>query len=227
MLKEEYYEDFLKTFETAILDSLKPDMIFTLTGGWDTRIIAGILADNNISLPTMSFGSKLENLIAGKVASLLGFKHYFCQPPQKIQWLRENGIKYLLGGGFFDEVNGSWQGFKAETHRQFESAVTLAMQNRFDYVNKYHGKNLYPEMVFPVLDARVLACLQNIPWQLRTGKQIQRWILKNKYPQLYRVIYYNSLLPCFLPFHLHGYFGMLHMTCVKLFKPNYIFRIDK
>jgi len=226
MLKEEYYEEFLKTFETTILDALKPNMIFTLTGGWDTRIIAGILARNNINLPTMSFGSKLENLIGGKIASLLKFKHYFCSSPEKLQELRENGIKYLLGGGFFDEVNGSWAGFKAGTTEQFEYAVKTAMQNRFNYISKYHRKNLYPEMILPILDTRVLACLHKIPWQFRIGKKMQRWILQNKFPKLYHIIYYNSLLPYFLPYRLHGYSNILHMHLVKMFRSNFIFKVE-
>jgi len=215
-----HYEKFYQVFQQTILKCLKPKMVFTLTGGWDTRVIAGILATNNIVLPALSWGTKLENIIAGKVASLLGFKHYvWSNNPNlilpKMKQLRENGCKYFLTAALFDEVNGSWTGSKARTFEQFEWARKIGVQRRLDGLDSIHKQNLYPEWITPFSDFNVLDNLKSIPWQLRKGKQIQRWILRNKFPRLWRIPYYDSLLPNFLPYYLHGLSTILHTTLIN------------
>jgi asparagine synthetase B (glutamine-hydrolysing) len=226
-----YYQNFCEVLEQAVLDSVKSNMILSLSGGWDTRVIAGILAKNNVDLPTMTTGSRLERLIAAKVARVLNLKHYSNNPEnlgnmksetrlevmQTLyawrsggQQLREKGYKYLLTGHCFDEVNGCWRGAWARTSEQFERAKKKYLQDRLDALEEYR-KKVGLEIVTPILDPAVLACLQKIPWQLRTGKKIQSWILKTKFPKLYRIGYYNSLLPYFLPYRLHGLSAMLHV----------------
>jgi len=235
--KDVYYQTFYEVFEQAVLDSVKPNMILSLSGGWDTRVIAGILAKNNVDLPTMTTGSRLEILIASEVARTLNLKHYSNNPetlgPLKNETrlevmrtlyamrsggrqLREKGYKYLLTGHCFDEINGCWRGAWARTYEQFEHAKKKYLQDRLDALDEYH-RELRLEIVTPILDPAVLACLQKIPWQLRTGKKLQKWILKNKFPRLYHIGYYNSLLPYFLPYRLHGLSAMLHVRFLAVY----------
>jgi asparagine synthetase B (glutamine-hydrolysing) len=232
-----YYQNFYDVFEQAVLDSVNPGTILSLSGGWDTRVIAGILAKNNVDLPTMTTGSRLELLVAAEVARALNLKHYSNNPENLEglngetrlevmqvlyawrlggQQLREKGYKYLLTGHCFDEVNGCWRGAWARTSEQFEHSKKKYLQDRLDALGEYR-KEVGLEIVTPILDPAVLACLQKIPWQLRTGKKIQGWILKNKFPKLYRIRYYNSLLPCFLPYRLHGLVGMLHVRLLAAY----------
>jgi asparagine synthetase B (glutamine-hydrolysing) len=217
---EAFYEDFYNVLERSTLKLLKPQMLVTLTGGWDTRVIVGILARNNASIPAFTFGSKLEIAIAGKVAATLNLKHYAyecrVQDYRFIQRkLKKLGCRYLLVGSLFDEVNGGWIGSKARTYEQFKHAQEIAMQQALLQFLEVKNSSLYPEPVSPMLDPNVLAYLNRMPWQLRTAKKIQRWILKHKFPELWRVPYYDSLLPNFMPYLLHGLVTNLHLRILK------------
>ena len=66
------------------------------------------------------------------------------------------------------------------------------------------------DSVFPVLNQNVVDCLDSIPFQYRINKQIQRWILKNSFPQLWNIPYYNSLLHNRVPFGLHNFGALVH-----------------
>jgi hypothetical protein len=209
-----YYENFYEVFEQAVLNAVKPDMILTLTGGWDTRVIAGILSKNNVTLPAITWGSKLEKIIASKVASTLNFKHYSCL---SVEQLRQKGYRYLLIGAGFDEVNGSWMGSKAKTDEQFEQVRKIYMLDFHTNLRKLASILDGFTVVTPILNPQVLACLNKIPWQLRKGKQMQRWILKNKFPKLWHIPYYNSLLPGSFPFFIHTICSMFHIQHLRRF----------
>jgi hypothetical protein len=209
------YQTFYETFQEAILKNVKPSTFLTLTGGWDTRVIAGILSVNNVHLPAISWGSKLENTIASKIASELGLSHYCCSSNQKysiLRYMRLCGCEYLLSGLLFDEINGSWTGNKAKTKTQFEYAKNLGLKTRLQDLARYHNQNQYPELIMPIFDDNVLKVLESIPWQLRKGKQLQRWILKTKFPRLWHIPYYNSFLPNCLPYPMHGISAILHLN---------------
>lgn len=204
------YNDFFAVYENAVLDSLCPNIVFSLSGGIDTRVIAGILSKNRIDLPLISWGNKLENAIASKVAKTLGFKsHYFCSVEDlNVHFLRDHGFKYLLSGAFGDEINGSWTGGRAKSQLDFNNSVSFALKiARL----KHAGFPIPPECwVTPITDRDVIAFLDTMPFQLRIGKAPQIWILKHKFPQLARIIYYNSLLPIHAPFVFHGVLTMFH-----------------
>lgn len=206
MDRTDLYNHFYHTFEQAILDAVKPNMFFTLSGGWDTRVIAGVLAQNNIYLPTVTWGDKLERLIASKIASILKFEHYIIVENlySAFRKLKQKGCEYLLSGGLFDEINGSWTGTTAKTFKEFEYAQKIGLSGRYRYLEALRRTKAYPEYVFPVISPSVIKSLDSMPWQFRKGKQIQRWILKTKFPKLWHIPYSNSLLPSSLPFQLHG-----------------------
>lgn len=198
---ESCYEDFFRCFEVAVLDAVKPRMLLTLTGGMDSRIIAGILACNNVDMPAITYGSYLENMVASHVAGVLGFKHYcfpIAEQLSRYTWLKERNFEYLLRGSYFDEVNGAWLGYIAKSRMAFEFAVEKCL------VSAKYETNGVLKGVSPILDPDVLDCLSQIPWQLRKGKLIQKWILKTKFSKLWGIIYYDSMLPLCFPFHVHS-----------------------
>jgi hypothetical protein len=181
-----FYEHFYRVLEQSTLKLLKPRMAFTLTGGWDTRVIAGILASGNASVPAFTFGSTLEIAIAGKVAKTLGMRHY--EYECKVQdyrlvfrLLKQLGCQYLLVASLFDEMNGGWIGSKAKTSEQFKRAQEIALQQMLPLFYEVKNSSLYPKPLTPILEPAVLECLNRMPWQLRTGKKIQRWILKTSF----------------------------------------------
>jgi len=195
-------------------------MVLSLSGGLDTRIIAGILAKHEINMISVSCGSYLENLISRKVASTLGFEHWICPKKDKFRILTSKGIKYLLSGAFFDEVNGSWTGFKAKTYPDFAEAQIKGLKQRYTFVGNYYEKYNVPIYISPVLHGKVLIALESIPYQKRIGKKIQRYILEEKFPRLWNIPYYNSLLPNSCPFQFHRFssFFHFHSNWLQLFK---------
>ena len=201
---EKCYEDFYKVLEKATIDSVRQNMVLTISGGWDTRVIAGILASNKIFMPSVTCKSKLEQTIGSKVASVLGFKeHYVCDTKHLYPTLKNLGCQFLLTGACFDEINGAWTGCKAKTYREFKHAQKFGMTKRFRD-HEALKRTAPPFWVTPILTKPVLEALNKIPWQRRIRKQIQRWILRNKFPKLWHIPYYDSLLPNFLPYLAHG-----------------------
>lgn len=227
--KVQYYEHFYEIFEEAILNLIRPNMFLTLSGGWDTRVIAGILWNNKITMPVVSWGSKLESLIATKVASVLGFQHFFVFPSPKdtITTLYANGYRYMMTANLFDEINGSWGGFKAKTYDNFCEAQEKAINRLLYRLRKWKKCYEFLNIIMPILNKQVLTCLEAIPWRMRTGKQIQRWILKNKFPNLWRIPYYNSLLPNFLPYYIHGIASHFHNRQTMYLKTKSLFGAKK
>ena len=206
MFKDQYYERFFDIFEAVILDCVKPRMVLTLTGGWDTRTIGGILALNGVTLPSVCYGTRFERSIASKIAATLGFPHYSGANSPIIYGLAQKGFEYLLTGSFFDEINGSWSAHWADNFQDFLIAQEKGMKRRFPSIFNYAqlvARDHLPRLVMPILTKEVIASLAAIPWRYRIDKQIQRWILKTKFPELWRIPYYNSMLPCFLPYPLH------------------------
>lgn len=216
----EFYEEFYKTLERSTLKLLKPKMFFTLTGGWDTRVIGGILARNKVRIPAVTFGSPVEITVAGKVAKVLGMQHYGykCGIQEGLNILvklKQLGYKYFLAGSLFDEINGSWMGSKARNYEQFRYAQEYALKQALPMISRIKESNSYPEPITPILDPEVIDCLDRMPWQLRVGKKIQRWILKNKFPELWQIPYYDSLLPSFMPYLMHGFATNIHLHIIK------------
>jgi len=211
MDKIDYYAGFYEVLEQSILNCVRSKMAFTLTGGWDTRLIAGILAANDIRLVSVTWGSALEKTIASKIAAVLNFEHYAVYPAGSVfAKLREHGFQYLLTGALFDEINGGWTGAKAKTCEEFRYAQAMGLEMRSRGFEQYYRNNKYPIWWSPLFDENVVKYLETIPWYFRVGKQIQRWILKTKYPNLWQIPYYDSLLPNFLPYRIHGMCSILH-----------------
>jgi hypothetical protein len=216
------YQEFYEIFEDVLLRSIKPNMLLTITGGIDTRVIASILSVNGIKIPSVCFGSKLENIISMKIAAELNFEHYVSSRRGKAltDFLYNKGFRYLLTGVLFDESNGSFSGSKARTQEQFECYQKLGLDARFRDLEEI-ARGYRIRWVVPLLDGKVQSCLNKIPWQWRKGKAIQRWVLKNKFPRMWHIIYYDSLLPNLLPYSVHGIFGIMHQD----FKPCVIRKV--
>ena len=209
------YDDFYEIFEKAILELIYPNTILSLSGGLDTRVIAGILSENNVEIPAISFGTKIENIIASKVALTLGLEHYVSSRKKLLSHevfdiLEQKGFKYILSGILFDEINGGWSGFKARNYEQFYNFQKIGLEKRFNGFKKYYKNREYPVWTIPILNSKVITHLETMPYCMRTGKKIQRWILKNKFPRLWHIPYYDSLLPNFFPYIIHGLATFLH-----------------
>jgi len=198
-------------------------MFLTLTGGWDTRLIAGVLAENNLRLPAVTWGDMFERLVAAKVASVLNFEHFVIDAAIRTEKvysgfrkLKQKGCEYFLSGVLFDEINGSWTGAKAKTFEEFEYAQKIGLDARYRDLTALHRAKTYPEWVSPLMSPSIVKFLDSIPWQFRKGKQIQRWILQNKFPKLWRIPYSNSLLPSSLPYQIHGLVSIVVREKIKL-----------
>jgi asparagine synthetase B (glutamine-hydrolysing) len=226
-IKIKLYEEFFEVLQEVVISSIRPQMAFTLSGGYDTRVLAGILTENGVKIPAILYGSKLENLFASKIAQTLNLKYYWFIAngnfPVVANRIVSLGVKFLLSAAFFDEINGSWTGYFARTDEQFRKAQRYALTTAKtppSYIYKLENCELY--LVMPIMHPKVLECLERIPWQYRVRKQIQRWILKTKYPKLWRIPYYNSLLPNFIPFYIHAFFAYIHNT--RNWNPRYRLR---
>jgi hypothetical protein len=70
-------KDFVEALDSAVEKCIKPNVAIALSGGIDSRIIAGLVARHDRNVCTYTFGdSSLEKTIAGKVSAVLGLKHY-------------------------------------------------------------------------------------------------------------------------------------------------------
>jgi len=207
---QKYYERFYDILSETVVNSITSDMALTLTGGWDCRCIAGILAENNIVLPTITHTRRMELVIASKIAHTLGLPLYSYgdqkvmnafMPLNKAGW---NNIRYILSGYFFDEINASGSGLWVKNYRDFLESQEYALSLRFDALSSYYQKQKYFKLIFPILNENVLSCLSEIPYKYRVKKQIQRWILKTHFPKLWKIPYSNSIfLPSDYPFKIH------------------------
>lgn len=201
------YERFYNVLENAVSDLVKPNMVFTLSGGLDTRLIAGILAKIGADVPTVSYGDRMERLVSAKVADVLGLENFvFSQryvKPALSKFLHDKGFRYVMYGTFFDEVNGDWAGHKAKTREQFQKACDRTMRVALASSEK-NQRNALLQNVWPILDSRVQEALSQIPWQMRKGKQVQRYLLRTKFPKIWRILYYDSMLPPCFPFTVHS-----------------------
>jgi len=206
---EDYYEDFYMDFKKILLNSVKCKMVLTLSGGLDTRVLAGMLVESGLKLPVITLSNqRLEALVASIVAHKLGLKifGYFCYGDIRSFYniITEFGFDYVLLSVGFDEVCGSWKGCHAKSSDQFNDAKQKYMSQLPPTFNNDHVA------VAPFLLPETLNLLDKIPWQYVKAKQIQRWILKTKFKQLWRIPYYNSLLPNIFPFEFHSVANKFH-----------------
>lgn len=216
--KAEYYQDFFDVFQESVLDCVSDDILFTLTGGHDTRVIAGILASNNIDLPVICWGSKIETAIAAKIGSILGFSEmYFTSKTFAYDDINGLGYTKILTGLFFDEINSGFSGFKAKSYTEFKQVQKLGLDMRIKQISSQNKVT----WICPLMESKVISCLEKIPFQYRVNKQIQRWIIKTKFPKLWNQLYYNSLLPMPFPYSVHNFVTFLH-----LFKNNTVAKLN-
>lgn len=210
MNKDFYYQQLYDVLENVILESLEPKTIFSLSGGLDTRCFAGILAENEIDIPAFTYPppneptASFEPIIAHKVAKALGIEHFLCDSAEKVPAiLRDKGFRHILSAKFFNEINGCWSGYWARNHLEFLRAQHKAMTDRLEETSQSVKPYEPLKFCFPIINPRTLAAMDKIPWQYRITRQIQRWILKNKFPQLWHIIYHDSFLPASLPYSFH------------------------
>lgn len=213
--KHEAYLNFYFAFRRAVLSSIKENMALTLTGGYDTRIIAGILRERLIKMPCVCFGDRIENIISARIARACSLKCYVAPYPnfwfasRGYEELKAKGFRFLLSGLYFDEINASFSGNFVRDKREFRTlqirAVWIQDVNLIELGLRFHG----PKWITPIMDRSVINALEKIPFRYRLGKQIQRWILRELFPDLWRIPYVNSLIPSFLPYSLHLIMGQI------------------
>lgn len=105
-------------------------------------------------------------------------------------------------------------GTRVSTYPQFKKYQEQSMKARYqDLIGHYKAGS--PVWVSPLMNKKVLECLTTIPWQYRVGKQIQRWILKNKFPSLWNIPWSDSMLPNILPYYLHGLVAIFRKKYIK------------
>lgn len=71
----DYYSALKSAVDKAL--SAEPKCAITVTGGQDSRILAGIVAELGFDIPAFTFYSAFESKIAARVCAKLGLKHYF------------------------------------------------------------------------------------------------------------------------------------------------------
>ena len=208
MDKENYYEQFYRVLEETLLEEVRPKMGLSLSGGLDTRVIAATLTKNNVRVPVLTSPRyKIEALIASMVAHKLGLDLYYF--PYNNGDLANFGLEYMLMGTGFDELCGSWRGIYAKNYSEFKEAQRKHVEPLMVYINH---RNRFTEVKYiePFISSKVVTVFNSIPWQYVKGKQIQRWILKTKFSILWKIPYYNSLLPNPFPIELHMLVNKLH-----------------
>lgn len=72
---DDYYSALKSAVDKAL--SSEPKCAITVTGGQDSRILAGIAAELGYDIPAFTFYSAFESKIAARVCVKLGLKHYF------------------------------------------------------------------------------------------------------------------------------------------------------
>ncbi len=89
-------EDVYEALKEYFARSIKADTGLALSGGLDSRVLAGIIADLGEKIPTFTYGtSSFEKALARKVAATLELPHYEIE----INWsLNEKVIEELKNG---------------------------------------------------------------------------------------------------------------------------------
>lgn len=72
---DEVYYALRRSVENAF--KKEPNCVISLSGGQDSRIAAGIVAELGFDIPAITYYSSFEAKIAAKVCAKLGLKHYF------------------------------------------------------------------------------------------------------------------------------------------------------
>jgi len=190
MVNDAIYQKLYKKLESAILSQAKNCRVIHLSGGLDSRIIAGIIATNCLPLKAVTLSLFRDTLIARKICQVLGLEHY--------QAKSKSDYKYTaISGSFFDEINGCQFNLFVRSQEQFDKNVANQLKIGTRFLNKWKLTK------FPVLNKEFMETFKKTPFQLRKWKRFQKWILKNKFPMLNRIPYANSMLPAYIPYPIH------------------------
>lgn len=105
-------DDTFEALDCAVEKAIKPHMALALSGGMDSRIIAGLVANHDKNVVTWTFGhSEIEKKIAAKVSSDLGLNHITCNDKMFLneQNIEETKLFLQSIGGMLDIFNGRQQ----------------------------------------------------------------------------------------------------------------------
>ena len=86
-------DDVYQALTDSVRRSIRPNMALALSGGLDSRIIAGLIAECDKSIPAYTTGySNMEKKIAKKICSVLKLRHYTINCPTR---LNEKSIEHV------------------------------------------------------------------------------------------------------------------------------------
>ena len=101
-------DDVYEALKDSVQRSIKPNMALSLSGGLDSRIMAGLVAEFDKNMPAYTFGySNIEKKIAKKICSVLKLHHYVINDSMLLD---ERSMEHLKGiveetGGVLDLFN--------------------------------------------------------------------------------------------------------------------------
>lgn len=220
-------DDVYEALEQSVEQSLDSNMALALTGGLDSRIIAGLVAQFDKDVFAFTCGSSYtEQEIARKICSVLNLRHYAIKLPplnfellthiKKIltrigghsnllnvymrtcmdEQLSRIGIKQVLTGGGFDEVNGG------------TSAMEVYSKDSFINSRIRHSHPVLPQKYREVVFRNLTQYCKGIPFR----KLFPLVIVRNRFLRKFEIKeWVNRTTPlinsevlssiCSLPYH--------------------------
>jgi len=240
---DEVYYALRRAVENAF--KKEPNCAITLSGGQDSRIAAGIVAELGFDIPALTYYSAFEAKVAAKVCAKLSLKHYFVPRSYDIsdaflekvikvtgelggtkgvvniasnlrlqQALDKLGVKTNITTTAFNEVLGTdlrERNFEAYFNtfasrsfpewyrvRAYRSLCEYCSHMSIDEIilkvtvqelRRRQVKLSYkiPDSIHIILDADVLSAIYSLPYHERQPTVFQRRILKNYFPELYKI----------------------------------------